>query len=245
MRSSSVRTFVSTTEPLFIETGAMHNHLADYWESQLETHLFGKYQAVEPMINKLGPTIYGYSSNERDDYLREKIKAEEILNSLFGRQDHPIDYLKGFLQDNGIRVARDTHGEELYLGIFRKIERGTPYHIDFAPHESPGWGEPSQVIKQYAVNYYLTDFNDGMTTVSDRHWTLEDDSFRFSDGRFGYQNENIEKLSQRFHHYLPSKGDMMIINSRNFHKVEPAEGTRLTLSFNFGELASGEYIAWS
>jgi hypothetical protein len=205
----------------------------------------GTYRNVTPRIAKFGASVFEHPFESRAAYFAEARAAETLLASAMADVPSPL----GLFQDSllgccGLSsvLARDQCYGDYFAGIFRSIEEGTPIHIDFAPHESPGWEMISGVAAQLSANVYLDGTaEEGGLILYDRLWMPELERYRFA-GRFGYHEDAVQASACEV--IRPTLGSLVLFNSRFFHRVEAAWRQRLTYSFFFAP-QNDDIILWS
>ena len=203
------------------------------------------YKEVVPQIVKYGPSVFEHVFTARQHYFTQARVAENLVSSIWNNISSPLDHLRDCLvEDCGLVAchASDAAFGPYFAGTLRSIEEGTPVHIDFAPHESPGWEMISSVSAQLAANVYLeAPANPGNLVIYEKLWTLEDEWHRL-DNRFGYDDAVVYGVP--FEIITPVEGALVLFNSRFFHRVEATRSSRLTYSFFLG-FHTGKIIFWS
>jgi hypothetical protein len=107
-----------------------------------------------------------------------------------------------------------------------KLRSGiSPVHVDFAPQDSAGWAIARAGV-QLAWNFYLrVPAEGGELLLWDKHWQPEDDGYQVDDNY--YYDEAVVR-DARMLRISVSPGEVIILNSRNFHAVSE---TRDRLAF--------------
>jgi carrier-protein-independent halogenase WelO5-like protein len=207
----------------------------------------GYYRDVVPRITKCGPTAFEHRFDERGPYFAEARTTDEVFASAMAAEgvDSPLQVFDRELRERcgwSIGRASDHTFGEYFAGTLRSMDAGTPVHIDFAPFEEPDWEMISSVDAQLAANVYLdATGEEGSLVIYDHLWTPEDERFRFGD-RFGYDDAVVEGEPSVV--VTPGTGDLVLFNSRFFHRVQAPGHRRLTYSFFFA-LQDDHLIAWS
>lgn len=206
---------------------------------------FGPYRGVEPVINRIGNTVFEYSRISRCDYFKKNIYLNRVQQRMFGRSFDPLKRFIALLEKLAQRragVAKNAEGQPYYAGLVRRIENGTLLHVDFAPGEQPGW-EVAEVTDQLAWNLYLrvSEPSSGRTHIFDRQWRPADDELK--EGIYGYNS--LVVAGKEDASFAPVVGEVVIFNTRNFHYVEPTDGERVTFTSAIGRLPSGDLVLWS
>jgi carrier-protein-independent halogenase WelO5-like protein len=207
----------------------------------------GYYRDVVPRITKCGPTVFEHEFAARGPYFAEARATDEVFSHAMAEAGavSPWQVFERELRERcGLSFARasDRAFGDYFAGTLRSMDAGTPVHIDFAPYEAPGWEMISSVDAQLSANVYLDATGDeGSLVIYDHLWTPEDERFRFGD-RFGYDDAVVE--GERSVAITPATGDLVLFNSRFFHRVQAPGHRRLTYSFFFA-VQDDRVIAWS
>ncbi|HBO5142824.1 hypothetical protein FA378_11170 [Pseudomonas aeruginosa] len=206
---------------------------------------FGPYRGVEPVINRIGNTVFEYNSISKHEYFEKNIDLNRVQQRIFDSSFNPLERIIGLLEQQAQRragVARNVEGQPYYAGLVRRIENGTLLHVDFAPGEQPGW-EVAVVEEQLAWNLYLrvSDPYSGRTHIFDRQWQPADNALK--EGIYGYNARVVAGIEDAS--FAPAVGEVVIFNTRNFHYVEPTAGERVSFTSAIGRLPSGDLVLWS
>ncbi|HEX8907478.1 MAG TPA: hypothetical protein VF771_21715 [Longimicrobiaceae bacterium] len=207
----------------------------------------GYYRDVVPRITKCGPTAFEHEFGARGAYFAEARATDEVFSAAMAGAGvvSPLQVFDRELRERcgwSISRASDRAFGEYFAGTLRSMDAGTPVHIDFAPYEEPGWEMISSVDAQLAANVYLdATGEEGSLVIYDRLWAPEDERFRFGD-RFGYDDAAVEGAPSVV--ITPATGDLVLFNSRFFHRVQAPGHRRLTYSFFFA-FHDDHLIAWS
>jgi len=206
---------------------------------------FGPYRGVEPIIDRIGNTVFEYNSISRHEYFERNIELNRTQQRMFDGSFNPLERIIELLERQLKRrtsVAKNKAGEPYYAGLVRRIEQGTLLHVDFAPGEQPGW-EVADVREQLAWNLYLrvSGPKSGHTHIYERQWRPADDALK--EGLYGYNARVVVGAEEAM--FAPNVGEVVIFNTRNFHYVEPARGERVSFTSAIGRLPCGELVLWS
>ena len=206
---------------------------------------FSSYRGVEPVINRIGNTVFEYNSISRADYFTKNKELKAVQDRIFASSFNPLDrFMDQLRQRTGktVGIPTNSDGDAYYAGLIRRIEHGTLLHVDFAPGEQPEW-EVAQVREQLVWNLYLrvNDSDSGRTHVFDRQWERSDDSDK--EGIYGYNQRVVEMASEAV--FAPNVGEVVIFNTRNFHYVEPTDGERVAFTSAIGRTREDELVLWS
>lgn len=206
---------------------------------------FERYRQVSPPIDRIGVTVFEYNHIGIDEYFRAAGAARVLQQRIFAGSFDPLRRMLELLarhHTGRVGIATDPRFGVHYAGLIRRIEAGTLLHVDFAAAEQPGW-HVSGVRSQLAWNVYLDlEGSDvGITQVYDRPWQPACERFKLP-GSYGYRREVLGD-APRFT-YRPRVGELCLINTRNFHEVEPSQGSRVTFTSALGSFDDGIFL-WS
>jgi len=206
---------------------------------------FSPYRGVEPVINRIGNTVFEYSHISRRDYFNLNPEIRQVQDRIFARSFNPLERFLSHMRTHvaaDVRVARNDEGAEYYAGLIRRIEKGTLLHVDFAPGEQPDW-EVGLIEDQLVWNLYLrvSNSSSGRTHIFNREWTSEDN--RLKEGIYGYNRSVVHGCDEAV--FMPHVGDVIIFNTRNFHYVEPTDGERVAFTSAIGRTKDDAFILWS
>ncbi|AJQ97778.1 hypothetical protein [Gynuella sunshinyii] len=206
---------------------------------------FSSYRGVEPIINRIGNTVFEYNSISRKEYFEKNQELVQIQNRIFEASFNPLTRFMNLLQSRlkkKVYIPKNSEEMSYYAGLIRRIEEGTLLHVDYAPGEQPEW-EIATITGQLAWNLYLriSEEKSGKTHIFNRQWKSSDNSEK--EGIYGYNRRVLRDAKEAV--FSPSIGDIFIFNTRNFHYVEPAEGERVTFTSAIGQTRNDELILWS
>lgn len=206
---------------------------------------FSSYRGVEPVINRIGNTVFEYNAISKGKYFEKNQQLNKVQKRIFESSFNPLDRFLALL--NGTfgkkaSVAQNVAGNAYYAGLIRRIENGTLIHVDYAPGEQPGW-EVASIKDQLVWNLYLrvSDPASGKTHIFDRKWTRADD--RYKEGIYGYNRRVVEGADEAV--FEPKVGEVVIFNTRNYHFVEPTEGERVAFTSALAQTQEDELVLWS
>lgn len=212
-----------------------------------EAHGFSTYRDVSPPIDRIGVTVFEHDGTDHGMYFREAAVAGVVQRAIFADAFDPVQRFIRILRDQA-HVAADvaihpTFGR-YYSGLIRRIEKGTLVHIDYAPTEHPSWGVVSEVEAQFSWNLYieLDAIAPGDTRIFERVWQPGDESLKIV-GTYGYRRDIVS--ASRCVTFRPSLGAVYILNTRNYHEVEPSRGRRTTVGSGGGALRNRQIVLWS
>nr|WP_257453443.1 hypothetical protein [Archangium lipolyticum] len=199
-----------------------------------------------PPIDRIGVTVFEHNGSDVSGYFEKAKGFQALQGEIFAQSFSPVERLMSRLRQAlgvPVQVAADPKHGTYCAGLIRRIENGTLLHIDFAPAEQPEWWV-AQVQSQLAWNLYLEldPVSPGKTYVYDRAWTSADETLKVP-GTYGYQRSVVEGAKK--YTLKPTKGDVYIFNTRNFHEVDPSGGRRTTVTSAIGTLPDGRIVLWS
>lgn len=115
-------------------------------------------------------------------------------------------------------MAEPNHGP--YFAGTGKLRNGySPVHVDFSPQDSEGWAIAGATA-QLAWNLYLQLPGDGGELLLwDKQWQPDDDRYQV-DGQYFYDDDVVQGADML--RISVSPGEVLIINSGNFHAVAEA-----------------------
>ena len=129
--------------------------------------------------------------------------------------------------------------------MIRSLKEGALLHADYAPFLTENWSIKN-IDSELAWNIFLeVPKTGGECIVYNRQWQLKDNQF-ITDESYGYSEHVI--INSKESVYKPQVGDLVIFNSRNFHKVNPSKGPsdRITIGGHIGRVKNtvNELISW-
>ena len=173
-------------------------------------------------VTRLGISQYEQGIRaSKDNYfkLARRIEPEfaQVCASSFSPVHRLINQLGKMGFDAGV-MSEPGMGE--YFAGNGKLRDGySPVHVDFAPQDSAGWAI-AEADTQLAWNLYLrVPPEGGELLLWDKHWQPEDDRHKVDDNYF-YDDAVVRNA--RMVRVSVSPGEVIIINSRNFHAVSKA-----------------------
>lgn len=206
---------------------------------------FGPYRGVEPVINRIGNTVFEYNSISKADYFAKNGELTAQQNRIFHASFNPLERFMNLLRKRttkNVGIPTDDAGNPYYAGLIRRIENGTLLHVDYAPGEQPDW-EVANIKEQLVWNLYLrvSDKDSGKTHIYDRHWNQSDNINK--EGVYGYNRRVVDGAQEAV--FSPNVGEVVIFNTRNFHFVEPTDGERVAFTSAIGRTPNDELVLWS
>ncbi len=174
-------------------------------------------------VTRLGISQYEQGlCASKDNYfaLAQRFSAEfaDIFAASFSPLQRLIDQLgaAGFDAD-----IMSEPGFGRYFAGNGKLRNGfSPIHVDFAPQDSGGWAV-AEAGAQLAWNFYLRiPKQGGELLLWDKLWSPPDDQYQVVDSYY-YQEDVVRGTPMVRVPVRP--GEVIFINSRNFHAVAQAE----------------------
>jgi len=184
-------------------------------------------------VTRLGISQYEQGIRvSKDNYFLMADKLNKVFSQIFSRSFSPVQRLIDELEALGLDVGvMSEPGFGAYFAGNGKLRSGrTPIHVDYSPQDSDGWAIADSKY-QLAWNLYLrVPPQGGELLIWDKHWEPEDDEYLVENNYF-YQEEVVSGAPMMRVKVNP--GEVMMINSRNYHSVAEAEDR-----FAFGSFIS-------
>ena len=208
---------------------------------------FEYYENVEPPIGKIGVTVFE-NQNDPAHYFKGALSStSKLQRESEGHHNAMVRLIRTIGEKSRIRsaIAYDNTRDQLYFaGLVRLMKGGALLHIDYAPFDCKEY-VVSKSINQLACNIFLqTPEGGGDVTVFNCPWTEPDENLKIS-GSYGYHPSVVEHKDSVT--IQPKVGDLILFNSRNFHKVAPnrnLDDNRITISC-FAGFFNGQLHFWS
>lgn len=216
-------------------------------KQRAEHYEFENYRNVVPRIEKVGITVFEFDQIGKKEYFAAVESANQRIARLTDGICCPLqrvlDWLSALSPNRRVGVAQEPGLGPYFAGLFRRIEKGTLVHVDFAPAEQPGWAV-AEVSSQLTFNIYLdvSPVDPGLVHVWQRQVRAEDEPFKIAES-YGYEPEVVKNVP--FATITPQRGMLMVINTRNFHQVCTAGGSRLAVSSAVGQMPDKSLVLWS
>ena len=208
---------------------------------------FGFYEDVVPPIGRIGITQFEHTNDEdsKYNYFNKVTIADSNYSKIFENLHSPVDEVTKFLGSfYKTSVAVEDTDKKYFTGLLRIVSEAL-LHCDWAPRDAPGWSI-ADINAQISWNIYLqTAEMGGESEVFNRQWQNGDDSFMIQDS-YGYDRDIVQGCESVV--LKPETGDLIFINSRNFHTVrncEQAESMRVTCSSFAGRKSNNVLKFWS
>lgn len=210
-----------------------------YWQS------YG-FEEEAKGVKKFGVAQCDYEYLDKSGYFEEAKRTTEVQRKILEKHLNPIEKVCQMITRNSsipaFRAYDNKYNAPYYAGIFRNLDGGAKLHIDFAKRDAIDW-EISSVDAQITWNIFLNDdFQGGETLVFNRPWIIQDERKRLENN---YCYDEILVENTEYVKLAPRKGDLVIFNSRNYHKVLDSSADRLTVSSFLGLTKDRHIWAWS
>jgi hypothetical protein len=196
-------------------------------------------------FERIGIAQGGYGSSRRDHYFEASVAARAERDAILRASGvDPLSRAMERLRTDGgadVSIAREPDGREYFAGIIRRINAGVELHADSCRRTDPRWQIHASVA-QLSLNVYLTDFAGGACVVHER---LREEADDVTVPRGSYVYDRALVAGARAARLQPRKGELLLINSRCFHEVEPATSDRVTLAAFVGLLPDGRFVVWA
>lgn len=196
-------------------------------------------------FERFGIPQAGYHSNNRDRYFEDAIQAGRQRDALIEAAgvDPLARAMARIREDAGadISIAREPDGREYFSGIVRRLNDGIRLHADTCRRTDARWGIHT-ARAQLSLNVFLTSFDGGECIVHERAHEDADDA---TVPRGSYIYDRALVAGARSVRIQPNKGDLLLINSRCYHEVEPAQADRVTYAAFVGLLPDHRYVVWA
>ena len=173
-------------------------------------------------VTRLGISQYEQGVRvSKDNYFNLARRLDPEFAQIYARSFSPIQRLIDQLKKKGFDSAiMSEPGMGNYFAGNGKLRNGySPVHVDFAPQDSASWAI-AKAFAQLAWNLYLrVPAEGGELLLWDKHWRPEDDRYQV-DGNYYYDEAVVRDA--RMVRLSVSPGEVIIINSRNYHAVSQA-----------------------
>lgn len=215
-REAVVRLIENDVPGVRIDNFATLDEIADFKSALLGN---GTRSNTIEQVTRLGISQYEHGIRQsKRNYFDMAAKAFKEYEVISAESFSPIDRIIERFQSVGIDAGiMEEPGFGKYFAGSGKLRNGySPIHVDFAPQDSADWlvGES---MAQLAWNFYLhTPEQNGELLLWDKQWQREDDRYQIEHQYYYHEavTENAPLLK------LPVyAGEVILINSRNFHAV--------------------------
>ena len=174
-------------------------------------------------VTRLGISQYQQGICEsKENYFELARKLNEEFQTIFSNSFSPVQKIINHFVRLGIDAAiMEEPGFGRYFAGTGKLRNGSsPIHVDYSPQDSLGWAIADARV-QLAWNLYLNVPEEGGDLlIWDKQWHVEDDIHQVENNY--YYNEKIVEGKDPLIVKV-KEGDVVILNSRNYHAVSYVE----------------------
>lgn len=197
-----------------------------------------------PQVKRLGISQYQQGlCSSKEHYLTEAVAATKEQQQIFKQSFDPIDRILQLFKKEGFHssVMTTDQGESYFAGSGKLRNGFSPIHVDFAPQDSSDW-EVGACRAQLAWNLYLNVPSDGgELLIWDKQWIPQDDTYQVSDS-YHYHQDVVKDAQKLTIKVFP--GEILLINSRNFHAVAESKN-RLSIGSFISYFEDDSLKLWS
>jgi len=195
-------------------------------------------------VTRLGISQYEQGVRaSKQAYFALARQLDEDFSRIFAQSFPPVQRLIGKLGEVGFDAdIMSEPGLGNYFAGNGKLRNGfSPIHVDFAAQDSDGWAIAAATA-QLAWNLYLrVSEQGGELLLWDKLWSPEDDVHQVRDSYF-YTEAVVGGARMLSVDVQP--GEVIIINSRNYHAVAEARD-RLAFGSFISAFEDGRLRLWS
>lgn len=196
-------------------------------------------------FERFGIAQAGYGALHRDQYFQAAIGARSARDEVVAKSgvDPLARAMERLRSDAGaeISIAREPDGREYFAGIVRRLNDGIRLHADTCRRTDSRW-VIHQAVAQLSLNVFLTSFEGGACLTYERLHEEADDA-TVPRGSYIYDRRLVAEA--RAARLEPQRGELLMINSRCYHEVEPARSDRITYAAFVGLLPDGRFLVWA
>lgn len=170
-------------------------------------------------VTRFGISQYHHGLKEsKKEYFRLAKLATKEQQQIFAKSFNPLERFMRLLKTVvEFTEILEENGYGRYYAGNGKLRNGySPIHVDYAPQDSQDWAV-GRFPYQLAWNVYLDiPESGGELLIWEKQWQPEDDELMVEDHYYFKETviENSNLLSIK-----PQKGELLLINSRNYHAV--------------------------
>ncbi len=210
------------------------------------------YPGFEHKQGRIGISATEYVSKEdgKNAYFALEAEASVVRDRIFPGELDPVKKMIDIFSqglDTSIAEEPSLDNAKYFTGLIRAMVQESSTHFDFAPQQLPGW-QVARSQAQFAVITYLQmpEVGGGLT-VYKRPWEPSDEEFNMDTAEKGPNGFDKEFLNDdESITIVPNAGEMIVINSRNFHKVEGIISLVARYSINsFMSLIDNKLYLWN
>jgi hypothetical protein len=195
-------------------------------------------------VTRLGISQYEQGLRAtKEGYFAQARQLDKDFSRIFTQSFPPLQRLIGKLGEAGFDAdIMCEPGLGRYFAGNGKLRNGfSPIHVDFAAQDSAGWAIAAAKA-QLAWNLYLRiPEQGGELLLWDKLWTPQDDVHKARDSYY-YNDEVVRGAPMLTVSVRP--GEVILINSRNYHAVTQAQD-RLAFGSFISVFDDGRLRLWS
>ncbi|MCA9329380.1 2OG-Fe(II) oxygenase [Candidatus Saccharibacteria bacterium] len=198
----------------------------------------------------IGATEYASKINGKEAYFLLEPESSRIRDRIFPENLDPVARMAGVFSqafDTSVAEEPSLDHAKYFTGLIRAMGEESTTHFDFAPHQLPGWRVADAVAQFAVVTYLQMPGSGGELTIYNRPWEQKDEAFNKDideKGPKGFGQQFLE--DEESVTIMPSAGEMVVFNSRNFHKVESIVSEIVRYSINsFMSLSDDKLHLWN
>ena len=196
-------------------------------------------------VTRLGISQYAQGLRvSKENYFTLAKQLNEEFSDIFDQSGfEPVQRLISIFKEIGFDAdVMHEPGMGSYFAGTGKLRNGiSPIHVDFAAQDSDRWAIAEAKI-QLAWNFYLrVPEKGGELLLWDKQWNPEDDIHQVEDNYY-YHDEVVQGAKMIRVKVQP--GEVIIINSRNFHAVSEVDD-RLAFGSFISVFDNNQLRLWS
>jgi 2OG-Fe(II) oxygenase superfamily len=195
-------------------------------------------------------TEYDSKINGKEAYFTLEAESSKVRNNIFPNNLDPIKKMTDiFSSGYEISVATEPNMDnaKYFAGLVRAMQYESTIHFDYAPHQLQKWWVAESEVQFAVVIYLQMPGTGGELTIYEHQWKESDDKYNKDIDEKGPKgfDETVLKNSNSVEIH-PQEGDMIIFNSKHFHKVKKIDSDRTRLSINsFMSLKNEKLYLWN
>lgn len=198
----------------------------------------------------IGATEYASKINGKLAYFLLEPESSKIRDKIFPESLDPVSRMEAVFSqafDTSVAEEPSLNHAKYFTGLIRAMGDESSTHFDFAPHQLPGWSVADAVAQFAVVTYLQMPYSGGGLTIYNRPWEQKDEANNNDideKGPRGFDQQFLE--DEQSVTIVPNAGEMIVFNSRNFHKVEGIVSKIARYSINsFMSLSDDKLLFWN
>ena len=195
-------------------------------------------------------TEYASKINGKEAYFMLEADASKTRNEMFPGDLDPVGKMVDTFSpsfDTSVAEESSVGHARYFTGLVRAMGQESTTHFDFAPHQLPGWQVAASEAQFAVVTYLQVPAEGGELTIFNRPWEQNVDEFNKDveeKGPQGFEGHFLDEAESVL--VAPNPGEMVVFNSRNFHKVEGMISQAARYSINsFMSLSDDKLRLWN